>query len=286
MSDVNGHCSGVFKEAWHKVKGMKHHFWGGVMLFTLIGLGGFSLLSLILVFGQMVYFPSLVHLMQVNPMIVMTLKYTALPLGLLVCFLLYHIGQTLLEVFLLLPMRMGVRLIALRRIADKSIHALYVFKYLKWHYIWRFAVLEVLVVLAIGIPAGIGLSLFCLPTTLHFAMGLKVLSYVVGVLFVAFALYLFVSYFFVSFAIIDRNISPWGAMELSRKAISKRWFCIFGTLIALLVIIVISAIPLFIGLFWTIPFSQNVIAILYRNMIGIEGNDPVSLCQAECKKSV
>lgn len=280
MSDISHkHASCVFKEAWKKVKGIKRHFWASVILFTIIGLGGFCVLGLILVAGQTIYMPNLLGIFYADPAFFMNPTFIV-PASMLGYFLVYHAAQALFEMFVLLPMRMGIRLIPLRRVADKSVHALFIFKYFTWKYIWRFILLDVLIVFMLGVPMALGTFFLFMPHAHHLTMALEIGFNILGVLFYLLTLYLFVSYVFVNFIMIDRDISPWRAMELSRKTISKKWFCIFGTLIYLSILSIIALLLFCVGLIWVIPFSQNVIAILYRNMLGIEGNDPVSLKEA------
>lgn len=280
MSDTSySPASCVFREAWKKVTGIKRHFWASVVLFTMIALGGFCLLGVILMAGKAIYMPHLVLLLYTDPTLLMSPKFL-IPVGMIGFVLAYHIAQVIFDVLVLLPMRMGIRLIPLRRVADKSVNALFVFKYFSWKYIMRFIALNVLVVLMIGIPIVLGSFLFCVPHLYPLAMGLKVLSYIVGILFYLLALYLTVGYTFVNVLIIDRDIHPWTAMMLSREAVNKRWFCVFGTLVFLGIVLTIATLLFLVGLIWAVPFSQNVIAILYRNMLGIEGKDPVSLNEA------
>lgn len=280
MNDVShNRVSCVFKEAWQKVKGMKRHFWASVILFTIIGLGGFSLIGLILVVGKIIYMPHLISVFYTNPTFFMSSSFV-IPVGMIGFVMAYHLGLAIYEMLVLLPMRMGIRLIPLRRIADKSVHTLFAFKFFTWNYIWRFIALDVLVVLMVGVPAVIAGFLFCAPKMYLFGMGLKIVSYIVGVLFYLLALYLVVGYTFVNLLIIDRDVHPWTAMRLSREAVNKKWFCVFGTLVLLGIILSIATVFFLVGLIWVVPFSLNVIAILYRDMLGIEGKDPVSRKEA------
>lgn len=52
--------------------------------------------------------------------------------------------------------------------------------------------------------------------------------------------------------------------------ISKRWFSVFGLYLVVLIIMAISALPLGIGLIWTLPLALVVPGIIYRNMFGVE----------------
>lgn len=276
-----GNACRVFSEAWHQVKGMKKSLWGAVAIAALIGMGGIFVLGLLIVFGQAIYLPNLFDLINKDPYFFLSNKFV-IPLGLIVIMLLYHIGQALFEMLVLLPMRMGVFLVPLRHIAGKSTSALYVFKLLKWHYIWRFAVLEAIIVLILGIPAGLGLALFYIPKMFAAGILLKLICYTVGTLLYLLVIYLSVAYVFAPLLIIDRNLSPLEAMRVSRRAVTKRWFCVLGALIWMSIALVIGTLLLFIGLIWAVPYTQNIMVILYRDLTGgIEGKDPVTLCEAK-----
>lgn len=271
-----GNACRVFKEAWRKVKGMKGPFWGGAGLTVLIGVAGMLLLAVFLVFGRIVYPSS-----DVTGDLFSFLKNLMLyPAGLIALLFIYHLGRALCEMFLLLPMRMGIILVVLRHNVEKSISALFVFKLVTWKYIWRFAVLEALVVLMVGIPVGIATALLCY-TKLFVMVGFaKVILYAISIAIYLIALYLAVGYTFSYLLVIDRDMTPWAAMQLSYNAISKRWFCVFGAVLWILLAIVIGGLLLLVGLIWAIPYTQNVLVILYRDMMGIEGKDPVTLSES------
>ena len=67
----------------------------------------------------------------------------------------------------------------------------------------------------------------------------------------------------------DRNLGPWQAMETSRKAVTKRWFQFLGLFLVVGLVVIVSAIPLGIGLIWTAPWSINVIGVVYRRVFGV-----------------
>ena len=66
-------------------------------------------------------------------------------------------------------------------------------------------------------------------------------------------IYVSVAYAFTIPLIVDKNMDVWEAMELSRKTVTKHWFKVAGLMGLLSIIVFISAIPLGIGLVWTIP---------------------------------
>jgi hypothetical protein len=96
-----------------------------------------------------------------------------------------------------------------------------------------------------------------------------VLTYVGLILLIIPGLYLAIGYMMTIPLIADRRFSPWQAMETSRRAVGKRWFKLFGLLIAMGLVIFASAIPLGIGLIWTAPWSVNVFGVTYRRMFGV-----------------
>src|SRR5579864_4145273 len=111
----NNHCCHALKEAWQKVHGMKRAFWGALSLLTLISVGGSTVLGIILYFGKSAYLPHLADRVHQNPLFFMD-PHFVLPIGMLGCFLVYHIMQTLFQSLIMLPMFMGMRLVALRKV--------------------------------------------------------------------------------------------------------------------------------------------------------------------------
>jgi uncharacterized membrane protein len=82
-------------------------------------------------------------------------------------------------------------------------------------------------------------------------------------------LYLSVAYCLALPLVVDKKLSPWQALEASRKAVSRRWFSVLGLFLAIGFLCFLGAIPLFIGLIWIVPMSLIVMGILYRNIFGV-----------------
>lgn len=76
-------------------------------------------------------------------------------------------------------------------------------------------------------------------------------------------IYLMVGYMMTFPLMIDRSMTPWQAMEASRKAIHKVWWKIFGLYLVMILILLISTIPLGIGLIWTAPMSVVLCGMVY-----------------------
>jgi uncharacterized membrane protein len=74
---------------------------------------------------------------------------------------------------------------------------------------------------------------------------------------------------------VDKKLGIWGAMEVSRQAVTKHWFTLFGVYIALAFLLIISAIPFGIGLIWTVPLVLIAHGIMYRKIFGWKVHDPI-----------
>lgn len=70
--------------------------------------------------------------------------------------------------------------------------------------------------------------------------------------------------------IVDRKMSPWQAMEASRKAIHKVWWKVAGLYLAMGVLFIISMVPLGIGLIWTWPMFIILAGVVYQYLFGVE----------------
>lgn len=104
--------------------------------------------------------------------------------------------------------------------------------------------------------------------------GLTLLMYVMVILgyllLILPGIYLSVAYYLAIPLMIDKNLGAWAALETSRKAITKRWFAVFGFLLLLGLINLATIVTLFIGMIWTIPMSLIAMGIFYRNVFGVE----------------
>ena len=76
-------------------------------------------------------------------------------------------------------------------------------------------------------------------------------------------IYLSVGYALTLPLILDKDLGPWEALEASRKAIHKKWWTVFGLYIVMMLLYTVSAIPLGLGLIWTVPMFFVMVGILY-----------------------
>ncbi|MBU1566459.1 MAG: hypothetical protein KJ630_12640 [Proteobacteria bacterium] len=83
-------------------------------------------------------------------------------------------------------------------------------------------------------------------------------------------IYLAIGYAMTIPLIVDRKMSPWQAMETSRKAIHGEWWKMFGLFIVMGLISLVSMVPIGIGLIWTWPMFVVLGGVVYRSFFGIE----------------
>jgi len=99
---------------------------------------------------------------------------------------------------------------------------------------------------------------------------LMMIMIVLGILLLVIpGIYLAIAYSMAVPLMIEKNMRLWEALETSRKAIHKCWFGVFGLYIVLGVILLVSIIPLGIGLIWSMPFLFISMGIVYRSLFGV-----------------
>ena len=101
------------------------------------------------------------------------------------------------------------------------------------------------------------------------AVVMMLLIYLGMILLLIPGIYLAVAYLLAIPLVVERGLSPWQALEASRKAITQHWFKVFGLFLLLGLIVIVSAIPLGIGLVWSIPLMVVAIGVLYRTVFGV-----------------
>lgn len=69
--------------------------------------------------------------------------------------------------------------------------------------------------------------------------------------------------------VVERKLSAWQAIVVSCKAVNKHWFKVFFLMIAMGIILFISALPFGIGLIWTLPMFIALIGVLYNRIFGV-----------------
>lgn len=69
--------------------------------------------------------------------------------------------------------------------------------------------------------------------------------------------------------VLERQLKATRAILASFMVMNKKMFTVLGIYIILFVIILISALPLFLGLIFTFPMSFNVVGVIYNRLIGV-----------------
>lgn len=126
--------------------------------------------------------------------------------------------------------------------------------------------------IAVGRPITVNM-LFAYYDKLFPLIGLQIvmmLALVCGLLlFLIPGIYLSIALIFAVPLMIEKNLSIVDAFEASRKAVTHQWFTVFGTLFVMGLIVLVSALPFGLGLFWTMPMMTAVMGVMYRRMFGV-----------------
>ncbi|MDN7137806.1 hypothetical protein J6J34_06235 [Pseudidiomarina sp. 1ASP75-14] len=94
-------------------------------------------------------------------------------------------------------------------------------------------------------------------------------------LFILIAIYLQLSFTLVTPLILDRHLTVSRAIFASVLILNKKMAPLVAIYAIFTIIVIISALPLFLGLIFTIPMSFNVIGVIYNRLIGVpEGTTP------------
>lgn len=128
---------------------------------------------------------------------------------------------------------------------------------------------------AVGRPVNYKLAFSCFGYILPLVVSsflVSLLSCLGFILLLIPGIYLTFAYLLVVPLIIDKGMGPWQAMEASRKAVHHRWFKVFGLYLLMIIICLLSAIPMGLGLIWTVPMFIMVGSILYREIFGVSEN--------------
>jgi len=125
---------------------------------------------------------------------------------------------------------------------------------------------------SVGIPTNVAMVFDYYPKTMPIFLTyllMPLLIFIGFLLLVLPGIYLAIAYALALPLLVDKNMGIWEAMEASRKAITPCWFRVFGLFLLGGIILMISALPLGIGLIWTVPFFGLAAAIVYRNLVGV-----------------
>ncbi len=142
-----------------------------------------------------------------------------------------------------MPMFMAIHIMGIRHAANKPSSASAVFQY--FHKIPALVLCYIIMTPLIIL----GLLLFVLP-----------------------GIYLMVAYMYALPLIVEKNMTPWQALEVSRKALTRKWFSIFGLLLILLLVNSLAIFTLGIAYIWVIPWSVLTMSMVHIKLFGAEAH--------------
>jgi len=160
---------------------------------------------------------------------------------------LISMGTNALGTLLTSPLTLGLIMLTVKRAAGTAVTFEVVFGYLNK------AVPAIVVSFLTLILTYLGLALLLIP-----------------------GIYLSVAYGMAKPLLADRGLAPWQSMEVSRKALTHKWFKIFGLYLVVGVLVFLSALFFGVGLIWTAPWSMLVLGVLYRRIFGTTEPAPVA----------
>lgn len=83
-------------------------------------------------------------------------------------------------------------------------------------------------------------------------------------------IYLSFAYMFSLPLMIEKDMTAWQALEVSRKAVTRIWFRATGFLLLIILLVTLGMIPLTIPLIWIIPWVSLAYAMVYFKLFGAE----------------
>jgi hypothetical protein len=79
-------------------------------------------------------------------------------------------------------------------------------------------------------------------------------------------IYITVAWSFTFPLVIDQGLSPWTAMEVSRRVVTKQWFRVFFTALLGGILAMLGLIGLIIGVIFTLPLAVGAIMYAYEDL--------------------
>jgi len=94
-------------------------------------------------------------------------------------------------------------------------------------------------------------------------------------LFIIPGIYLSVAYAFAIALVLEKRLEFWDALEASRKIISKDWFSFFLLFICVGLLNFAGLLAFVVGLLVTTPWSMCILAVAYKDVVGLNLADTV-----------
>ncbi|QRY79427.1 hypothetical protein JVX91_28335 [Pseudomonas sp. PDNC002] len=220
-------------ESWRRTKGTKGLIIGGFVVFYAAIFALVNILSLFLTIVGVAGLAGAGLLSGGEP-------DGGMALGAIAAFIIGSVVLSFAATALCYPLLAGVNMLGIRRAADQPLRFNEIFS----HFGRTFQV--VVCVLLSTVLICIGYALFVLP-----------------------GIYLSIAYLLAVPLVVERGLSPWAALEASRKAITQHWFKVFGLLLVFGVLFMLSTLTFGIALIWLLPWVIVCIGVLYRTIFGV-----------------
>jgi uncharacterized membrane protein len=164
-------------------------------------------------------------------------------------------------------LQVGVYYIGLQRAFNKPITATQVFHCLQYPLLFIVLGAYLLQIALFVLPSG----LMFLPTALQ-NMGiasafLSFIFYTAGIVLTFAAMFVGIRISLFYFFILDQNKNSWEAIKASYLLTEGNFWRMVGVYLLGVLILTISAIPLGIGLIWTIPLMNIMYATIYKQLM-------------------
>lgn len=161
-------------------------------------------------------------------------------------------------------LQMGMLYIGIRRAADLPIEYKQIFRAFNLNMAIKIVLLYILQIL-IFIPA---IAIFVIASMITALIpGLSTVVPIILFALGGFAMvYLSVRMLLSNAFVLDKLSDPWSAIKASFRATQCNFWPCFGLLIMQMIILMISAIPLGIGLIWSLPFVFICYGMIYHRL--------------------
>lgn len=162
----------------------------------------------------------------------------------------------------------GVLYLGIRRASGEQIH----FDMIKHVFDAMLFLKVILLYLLIGIPLGI---LYLIPMGLHalaepgtgFGAVLSIIAAVLYIAYLVIMIFVLIRLYLAKLHLIALKGNPWEAIKISYAATESHVWQLIGLMLLNCGILIISIIPLGIGLIWSLPYLYINYGIVYRRLV-------------------
>lgn len=82
--------------------------------------------------------------------------------------------------------------------------------------------------------------------------------------------YLGVAFAFGMYLVTDLRLSPWAALQVSRRVVTRRWLSVFLVMLVGIAVMMAGIVLCLIGIIFTLPFFYGIMAQAYEDIFGVQ----------------